>query len=132
MSHYWPTFRVIMGWLLAGWLIFGVGHAVADSRETADAQTLSKATVAVADLPPEARETLALIKHGGPFPYRKDGTTFGNRERRLPIRAKGYYREYTVPTPEASDRGARRIIAGARNEFYYTADHYNSFKRILE
>lgn len=83
-------------------------------------------------LPEEARDTLALIKRGGPFPYRKDGGTFGNREKRLPARARGYYREYTVPTPGARDRGARRIVAGRGGEYYYTADHYNTFKRIRE
>lgn len=88
----------------------------------------------LADLPPEARQTLALIKRGGPFPYRKDGTVFGNRERLLPAKPRGYYREYTVPTPGARDRGARRIVAGGDppHEFYYTDDHYQSFRRILE
>ena len=84
------------------------------------------------DLPPEARETLALIKQNGPLPYPQDGKTFGNRERRLPLRANGYYREYTVKTPGARDRGARRIIAGNGGEFYYTEDHYRSFMRIRE
>ena len=88
--------------------------------------------VALADLPPEARQTLALIKRGGPFAYRNDGTTFGNRERRLPQREHGYYREYTVPTPGARDRGARRIVAGRNAEYYYTDDHYDSFRRIKE
>jgi ribonuclease T1 len=96
--------------------------------------------VAIADLPGEARDTLVLIKRGGPFPYRKDGTTFGNFERRLPQRARGYYREYTVPTPGARDRGARRIVAGAgagrdartSGEYYYTDDHYRTFRRIRE
>ncbi len=88
--------------------------------------------ISIKKLPKEARETLALIKRGGPFPYRQDGTTFGNREKRLPIKARGYYREYTVPTPGARDRGARRIVAGRDGEYYYTADHYNSFKRIRE
>jgi ribonuclease T1 len=95
--------------------------------------------VAIADLPGEARDTLVLIKRGGPFPYRKDGATFGNFERRLPQRARGYYREYTVPTPGARDRGARRIVAGgdARTqggygEYYYTDDHYRTFRRIRE
>lgn len=84
------------------------------------------------ELPREARDTLVLIKQGGPFPYRRDGVVFGNRERRLPSRPNGYYREYTVPTPGARDRGARRIIAGTRGEYYYTDDHYNTFRRIRE
>ncbi|MCS6944106.1 MAG: ribonuclease domain-containing protein [Sutterellaceae bacterium] len=90
--------------------------------------------VHVGELPAEARQTLALIKRGGPFPYRKDGTVFANRERLLPLRPRGYYREYTVPTPGARDRGARRIVAGGDppHEFYYTDDHYQSFRRILE
>ena len=85
-----------------------------------------------AGLPPEAIETLALIQRGGPFPYRKDGTTFQNRERLLPTKTRGYYREYTVPTPGARDRGARRIVAGGNppEVFYYTADHYSSFRQI--
>ena len=88
--------------------------------------------IALAALPREAHATLALIKSGGPFPYAKDGSTFGNRERLLPARGRGYYREYTVPTPGARDRGARRIVAGASDEYYYTGDHYNSFRRIRE
>jgi ribonuclease T1 len=88
--------------------------------------------IARSALPPEARATLASIERGGPFPYRKDGSTFGNREGLLPAQARGYYREYTVRTPGARDRGARRIIAGAGGERYYTDDHYRSFKRIRE
>jgi ribonuclease T1 len=88
--------------------------------------------VAHGDLPAEARATLALIKAGGPFPHRRDGSTFGNRERLLPGRERDYYREYTVRTPGARDRGARRIVAGRGGEYYYTADHYRSFKRIRE
>jgi ribonuclease T1 len=88
--------------------------------------------VTLADLPLEARATVALIREGGPFPYRKDGVAFGNRERLLPKAPRGYYREYTVPTPGAGDRGARRIVAGGNGELYYTDDHYRSFRRILE
>jgi ribonuclease T1 len=84
------------------------------------------------DLPEEARQTLELIKSNGPFPHRQDGVTFGNREKRLPLRANGYYREYTVKTPGAKDRGARRIVAGNGGEFYYTEDHYRSFSRIRD
>ena len=85
----------------------------------------------LATLPAEARQTLDLVKQGGPFPYRRDGSVFSNRERRLPPHSRGYYREYIVPTPSASDRGARRIIAGAPGEYYYTGDHYASFQRIV-
>jgi len=88
--------------------------------------------IALAELPAEARATLALIKAGGPFPYRQDGGTFGNRENLLPRRDRGYYLEYTVKTPGVRDRGAQRIVAGSGGEFYYSADHYRSFKRIRE
>lgn len=88
-------------------------------------------TVRVADLPPEARETLRLIDDGGPFPYRKDGSTFGNFEGILPERERGHYREYTVPTPGERDRGARRIVTGREGEVYYTDDHYETFRVVL-
>jgi ribonuclease T1 len=88
--------------------------------------------IPVADLPPEVRATLASIRAGGPFPHPQDGRRFGNREKLLPRSARGYYREYTVPTPGARDRGARRIVAGKGGELYYTADHYRSFQRIRE
>jgi ribonuclease T1 len=88
--------------------------------------------VTAATLPPEVSATLARIRQGGPFPYRQDGASFGNREHRLPMRAGGYYREYTVVTPGARDRGARRIIAGHEGEYYYSDDHYRSFHRIRE
>jgi ribonuclease T1 len=83
-------------------------------------------------LPPEARQTLELIKRGGPFPYRRDGIVFQNRENLLPAQPRSYYREYTVPTPGERTRGARRIVAGQPGEYYYTADHYRSFLRIKE
>jgi ribonuclease T1 len=89
-------------------------------------------TIRATELPPEARVVLKLIKNGGPFPYRKDGTTFGNREKLLPLRKKGYYKEYTVKTPGRRDRGPRRIVAGSGGEYYYTNDHYRSFKLIQE
>ena len=84
------------------------------------------------DLPPEARNTLQRIKSGGPFPFAKDGAVFGNREAMLLAKPHGYYHEYTVITPGARDRGARRIIVGMNEEYYYTDDHYRSFKRIRE
>ena len=83
-------------------------------------------------LPVEARETLALIRSGGPFPHAKDGAAFGNREALLPKRERGYYREYTVRTPGARDRGARRIVSGRNGEYYYTDDHYRTFRRIRQ
>jgi len=106
------------------------------ARETATPQS-----VALAELPAEAQQTLRLIKQGGPFPYaHKDGSVFGNFEKRLPLQPRAYYREYTVPTPGRRDRGARRIVAGegsggdvaTSGEYYYTADHYRSFRRIRE
>lgn len=89
-------------------------------------------TVPASQLPVEARAMLKLIDASGPFPYRRDGIVFQNRERRLPEQAKGYYREYTVQTPGSHDRGARRIVTGDRPPavFYYSADHYRSFHRI--
>ena len=88
-------------------------------------------TVAVSDLPPEARHTLELIDAGGPFPYEQDGVVFHNYEGVLPPESDGYYHEYTVETPGSDDRGARRIVTGAEGEYYWTDDHYQSFDRIL-
>lgn len=88
--------------------------------------------VALADLPPEAHEVLRAIKQGGPFAYDRDGVVFGNFEHVLPKQSRGYYHEYTVKTPGARNRGARRIIAGTPGEYYYTADHYQTFNRIQE
>jgi ribonuclease T1 len=95
--------------------------------------------VLAADLPKEGRETLSLIRKGGPFPYAKDGSVFSNRERILPKQPRGYYREFTVKTPRSRDRGARRIICGGKvskpqvfDTCYYTDDHYASFKTIKE
>jgi len=109
---------------------FGAGASLARGNAPALQE------VALVDLPQEARDTLALIRRGGPFRYRQDGSVFGNREKKLPARERGYYREYTVPTPGAKDRGARRIVAGAdvrtSGEYYYSDDHYNSFRRIRE
>ena len=110
-----------MRWWAAALLTLWLGAAAALTSD-----------VAVTDLPPEARATLSLIRAGGPFPYARDGVVFGNREGRLPPRPRGYYREYTVPTPGARDRGARRIVAGRAGELYYTGDHYRSFRRIIE
>jgi ribonuclease T1 len=87
--------------------------------------------VRLADLPVQARQTVALIDAGGPFPYAKDGATFNNFEGVLPSRPRGYYREYTVKTPGERDRGARRIVSGDRDrELFYTDDHYESFARV--
>lgn len=111
------------------------GHALARSPQSPHPDHIDFAA-----LPPEAHATLALIKRGGPFPYRKDGSVFGNFELRLSARPRGYYREYTVPTPGTQNRGARRIIAGqggtgdvrTSGEYYYTDNHYRSFRKIRE
>ena len=94
------------------------------------------ATMKVAELPRQGQETYERIRQGGPFQHDKDGTVFGNRERQLPTERRGYYREYTVPTPGSRDRGARRIVCGgparAPHACFYTADHYASFRKIVE
>ena len=99
-------------------------------------ESSTEATVALTDLPPQGQRTYRLILQGGPFPYDKDGSVFGNRERLLPRERRGYYREYTVETPRSRDRGARRIVCGGPprqpDDCYYTADHYASFRRIVE
>ena len=105
----------------------GSPDGLADSRS---------ATVRLAELPRQGQETYELIRQGGPFPYDKDGTVFGNRERLLPAEKRGYYREYTVKTPGSRDRGARRIVCGGPQRVphacFYTADHYASFRKIVE
>jgi ribonuclease T1 len=92
--------------------------------------------IKMASLPSEAKATIVLIRNGGPFPYPKDGVVFGNRERNLPKQARGFYTEYTVKTPGERSRGARRIVVGgdprSSTEFYYSDDHYQTFKRIRE
>lgn len=115
--------------LLIAAVLLQLGVGVVAAREPKAPQI---GAIDAADLPKEARTTLALIKKGGPFPYQRDGVVFGNFERRLPSRDRGYYKEYTVPTPGAGDRGARRIIAGSTGEFFYTSDHYKTFRRIRE
>jgi ribonuclease T1 len=101
------------------------------------AKGLLPGTVALAQLPVQAQATHRLVLAGGPFPHRKDGTVFGNRERALPAEPRGHYREYTVETPGSRDRGARRIVcAGVQptspQACYYTGDHYTTFRRIVQ
>ncbi|WP_405734230.1 ribonuclease N [Streptomyces sp. NBC_01537] len=117
--------RPVLGALLACLMLL-LGGCTASGGGTS-----ATSTVAQAQLPAEAQDTLKLIDAGGPFPYAKDGTVFGNFEGLLPSRRRGYYHEYTVPTPGESDRGARRIITGQGGEFYYTDDHYASFRAVL-
>lgn len=92
--------------------------------------TTSYEKVPLADLPPEATDTVELIEQGGPYPYPEDGTVFQNRENLLPDCAESYYQEYTVETPGSPDRGARRIVTGEAGEHFYTEDHYASFVLI--
>ncbi len=115
--------------------ILGIGYgirAVGSHRAppaSASAQTSSP--VPLSSLPAEAAQTVELIRRGGPYPYpRNDGAVFHNAEHQLPGAPDGYYREYTVPTPGSSTRGARRLILGAHGEYYYTGDHYASFVRV--
>ncbi|NGO78619.1 ribonuclease N [Streptomyces sp. YC504] len=131
--------RVLVGALCA-LLLVGCSSADSGGRTSADTSVSASSapawakgfgTVAEASLPAEARQTLRLIDAGGPFPYAKDGANFGNYERILPRHKRGYYREYTVRTPRERDRGARRIVTGRGGEFFYTDDHYDTFKAVL-
>jgi ribonuclease T1 len=138
---YLPTFE--FKWLSLARLlcIFLIGAAGFSFTGVASAKNvpnvLGEATqLTSADLPKEAQQTLALIRKGGPFPYEKDGVVFGNREKLLPRQSRGYYTEYTVRTPGAKNRGARRLVVGGEpqtsKEIYYTDDHYQSFKRVKQ
>ena len=122
----------VVGFLLAAFL--GFAHLTYANSLAAEARDTRERTVLLADLPPQGRQTYALILQGGPFPYDKDGSVFGNRERRLPVHARGFYREYTVKTPGVKSRGARRMACGGppRNPevCYYSEDHYASFRKI--
>jgi ribonuclease T1 len=123
--------RCVVFLLLAISLLCTVSVHARGSVDAADS-----AVVAVSGLPRQGQETYRLIFSGGPFPYEKDGTVFGNRERLLPLKPRGFYREYTVRTPGSRDRGARRIVCGGAprtpEACYYTQDHYASFRRIVE
>jgi len=120
---------VLTGLLLTVALALGLAHA------RMPAQVDVQATVRLADLPKQGEQVYALIHQGGPFASEKDGTVFGNRERLLPAKKRGYYLEYTVPTPGARNRGVRRIVCGGQPRLpevcYFTADHYASFRRIV-
>jgi len=119
--------------LAAALLPFSTALATVDHEKDKN-PTFSGATVALAELPREARQTLALIRQGGPFAYDRDGIEFRNFEKRLPKAERGHYREYTVKTPGERSRGARRIISAGNPPavFFYTDDHYASFRRIQE
>jgi ribonuclease T1 len=120
-----------LGVLLTG--CSSTSTSVSDTRASTAAPSWvgDMRTVPVDRLPAEARQTLALIDKGGPFPYARDGVVFGNFERLLPKHPRGYYHEYTVKTPGERDRGARRIVTGQGGEIYYSGDHYKSFRAVL-
>lgn len=131
MSRLLPLFRCLLV------LLCLIGSSAATARSPWDdliGSRADRAMIPLRALPPEARDTLARIRAGGPFPFRRDGIAFQNRERRLPAAEPGFYREYTVITPGADGRGARRIISGGwpPTIYYYTDDHYRSFRRIAE
>ena len=132
MAHVAAVKFVLTSVLLAA----AMSGPLAPARTQADRPHGGSAVIHVTELPREGRATYELIRQGGPFPYGKDGTVFGNRERLLPSAKRGFYREYTVPTPGSRDRGARRIVCGgpSRTPYacYYTADHYASFRMIVE
>jgi ribonuclease T1 len=115
-------------------LVLGAAVPAAAQRAPAPAykEQAIIGVVTLAELPREARATVALIRKGGPYPYARDGAIFVNREEILPKQKRGYYREYTVKTPGERTRGARRIVAGAGGDIYYTDDHSNHFRRIRE
>ena len=128
-SLMWKSLRKL------GFLSVVVGSVLVGAAVQARGPLDNLGAAALSTLPAEAQKTQGLIRAGGPFPYSKDGVVFGNREQLLPRRERGFYREYTVPTPGSRDRGARRIVCGGQRPTlpeacYYTADHYASFKLI--
>jgi ribonuclease T1 len=128
--------------LLALLVAVGIGYGVNALRgnsaasaggaatHSSSSSAVATATSALSSLPAQVATTVRLIKAGGPFPYSQDGVVFDNNEHLLPSHPRGYYHEYTVPTPGASDRATRRIVTGQAGEFYYTDDHYESFQRL--
>ena len=130
--------------LVAAWLLWPTRDTPPESGTSAPTAPTSPVAPPLADapsgparalpkfLPAEAQRTIELVQRGGPFPYRQDGSVFGNREGHLPRQSRGWYREYTVDTPGLGHRGARRIITGGQppREWYYTDDHYDSFRRF--
>jgi ribonuclease T1 len=137
MSAFTSISSSVSKFALAGLLLAFLANGVEAREESSSrgAQPAQAATIALTELPAQGQRTYEAILKGGPFRYEKDGTVFGNRERLLPVERRGHYREYTVETPGARDRGARRIICGGKraapSACWYTADHYASFKRII-
>lgn len=123
------TVLVALAAVLVWWFQAGNGGTDGDRGASTDPES-GLAWVEVEELPDEAEETLELIDAGGPFPHERDGVVFGNYEGVLPEEPRGHYREYTVPTPGLAHRGARRIVAGGDDAYYWTEDHYESFERI--
>jgi ribonuclease T1 len=121
----------LLGVVGIGLLGIGAGPTAPPSGAATATPRSDLPGIAVADLPLQARDTLALVDRGGPYPYGQDNTIFSNLERALPERPKGYYREYTVVSPGSSSRGTRRLVVGARGDIYYTADHYATFRQVL-
>jgi ribonuclease T1 len=115
--------------LIVTLILFGTASVQARGHPPHAAVAIS--VIAVAELPPEARQTLRLIQQGGAFPFPRDGIVFGNYERILPPQVRGYYHEYTVKTPGVRSRGARRLVCGAPVECYYSDDHYQSFRHVM-
>lgn len=140
ISQFRSLITLVVGCLVAAGLLLGCSleqngrsqtEPTASAEQAPTAQTRSDQIIERAALPVEARRTISLIERGGPFPFDRDGVVFGNYERHLPVRQRGFYREYTVITPGIGSRGPRRIVAGRDGQMYYTADHYNSFRKVI-
>ncbi|MEO6421520.1 MAG: ribonuclease domain-containing protein [Candidatus Nitrotoga sp.] len=124
--------RFLLHFLLSFVMLVALGSVQSYAYEFGSFYDHEMRVIAVSALTQEGRETLHLIKQGGPFLYARDGVIFSNFEKRLPKRERGYYHEFTVKTPGISNRGARRIVCGQPVECYYSADHYLTFRRIME
>jgi len=135
----WKQYRAVIAGVLAGGLLATLGTLTVQARapSTPVFPGSAVASISLSGLPVQGQEVMGQIREGGPFRYEKDGTIFGNRERLLPRAKRGYYREYTVPTPGLRHRGARRIVCGGQQPrspeaCYYTEDHYSSFRLIVQ